>query len=81
MPYNKQLTNQACLGRTGEHWHRGSTTEDQHSPVRPLHSVNKRFIFYLGVWEMQDQINETSSAVKKNFINLITYIHYLQAYH
>jgi len=53
------------LGHTEEHWHRGSMTEDQHSPVWPLRSVNKQLIFYLGVWEIQDQIYETSSAVKK----------------
>ena len=47
VPYNKQLTNRACSGRTGEYWPevvavrtslrsvRTATTSGQYSPVRP----------------------------------------------
>ena len=42
VPYNKQLTNRACSGRSGEYWPsvvavevRTATTEGQYSPLRP----------------------------------------------
>ena len=41
VPYNKQLTNRACSGRT-------ATTEGQYSPVRPSRSVSKRLILVRG---------------------------------
>ena len=56
VPYNKLLTNRACLGHTGEYWPlvifvqtslrsvRTVTTSGQYSPVRPSHSVSKRLI-------------------------------------
>ena len=56
VPYNKLLTNRACLGRTGEYWSsfvfvgtslrlvRTVTTSGQYSPVRPLRSVSKRLL-------------------------------------
>ena len=57
VPYNKLLTNLACLSCTGEYWPsvifvRTSrclvhtvTTSGQYSPVRPLRSVSKRLLF------------------------------------
>ena len=57
MPYNKLLTNLACLNRTGEYWPsvvfvrtslhsvRTATTSGQYSPVRPSRSVSKRLLF------------------------------------
>ena len=56
MPYNKQLTNRPCPGRTGEYWPwvvpvrtslrsvRTATTSGQYSPVRPSRSVSKRLL-------------------------------------
>ena len=56
VPYNKLLTNRACLGRTGEYWPsvvfvrtslrsvRTVTTSGQYSPVRPSRSVSKRLL-------------------------------------
>ena len=54
VPYNKQLTTQACSGRSGEYWPevvvvrtalrsvRTATTSNQYSQVRPSRSVSKR---------------------------------------
>lgn len=58
MPYNKQLINRPCSGRTGEYWPsvvalrtelrsvRTATTSGEYSPVRPSPSpsVSKRFL-------------------------------------
>ena len=56
VPYNKLLTNLACLSRTGEYWPsvvfvrtllrsvRTATTSGQYSPVRPSRSVSKRLV-------------------------------------
>ena len=56
VPYNKQLTNQACSGRTGEYWPsvvavrtslcsvRTATTSGQYSPVQPSRLVSKRLL-------------------------------------
>ena len=45
MPHNKQLTNRACSGRTGEYWpwpifYWGILASDQYSPVQPSRSVS-----------------------------------------
>ena len=49
MSYNKQLTNRACSGRTGEYWTSvvAVRTSGQYSPVRPSRSVSKRLIVLL----------------------------------
>ena len=59
MPHNKQLTNRACWGHTGEYWSsvvairtslravRTAITSGQYSPVRPSRSFSKRLIFYV----------------------------------
>ena len=49
MPYNKLLTNLASSSRTEEYWPsvvfvRTGTTSGQYSPVRPSHSVSKKFM-------------------------------------
>ena len=61
VPYNKQLTNRACLSRTGEYWPsvvtvrtersevRTAMTSGQYSPVRPSRSVSKRLLFFLSL--------------------------------
>ena len=41
VPYNKQLTNRACSGRTGKYW----PPSGQYFPVRPSRSVSKRLVF------------------------------------
>ena len=56
VPYNKELTNRACSGRTREYWPEvvavrtslryvsTPTTSCQYSPVRPSRSVSKRLL-------------------------------------
>ena len=59
VPYNKQLTNLACLSRTGEYWPlvgfvrtslrsvRTVTTSVQYSPVQPSRLVSKKLLLYI----------------------------------
>ena len=70
VPYNKLLTNRACLGRTGEYWPsvvfvrtslrsvRTVTTSGQYSPVRPSRSVSNILVILRNLLEFRWSLPE-----------------------